>query len=81
VSSCYHSGHFPAARGGTDRLIGEAGEGNLGASNRTCVPCNWESIRAVSIEFRLVCSGEVEGVSGLTLTGREEGDAHDYANT
>jgi hypothetical protein len=45
----------------------------------------WEGIRAVSIEFRLVCSaavgfdpvlGGIRPHSGRT----EEGDAHDYAN-
>jgi hypothetical protein len=59
--------HLPAARGGTDRLIRECwGERNLGASKRTCAPCIWESIRAVSIEIRLVCSVavEVDSVSG-----------------
>jgi hypothetical protein len=61
MSSCYHSDHLPAARGGTNTIIRECwGERNLGASKRTCVPCNWESIRAVSIEFRPVCSVAVE---------------------
>jgi hypothetical protein len=56
---------FPQARCGTGRLIRGGWERNLGASKRTWVPCNWESIRAVRIEIRLVCS--VAGRGGLRL--------------
>jgi hypothetical protein len=60
MSSYYHSSHLPQAQGGTDRLSREGWGKKLGRRQATCIPCNWESIQAVSIEFQLVCSVVVE---------------------
>jgi hypothetical protein len=87
MSSCYHSGHLPQARGGSDRVIWKAWGKKLWRQQvylRTLQPGKYSVCEYRDPAGLFSCGRggpRVRAYRASLRQGWEEGDAHNYANT